>query len=230
MDFLAAPLRKWLCGPDGLAALYVRRERVPQLAAAQAGGNAAERFDYDGDFSPEHASVRKFELGTMSGALLAGGVAALELHRGYGAAAVFERALALARYAEARFEQIERVTMLSPRAEQTRCGLFCLRAEGLSARALAAFLQHAGVICRAVRQYDAVRLSLHAFNVEAEIRARRRRRGARAARGHPGGDRGGGGGCRPRRHRRLSAGGGRARSGGGRHAPAVCCARGPAIR
>ena len=48
--------------------------------------------------------------------------------------------------------------------------MFCFRADGIVSTDLPAYLQSEhGVVCRAVRQEDVVRLSLHAFNNEDDI-------------------------------------------------------------
>ena len=60
--------------------------------------------------------------------------------------------------------------MVSPRHDATRTGLFCFSVDGHEADMVNAFLQHeAKVVCRSVKQFNSVRLSLHAFNNEADI-------------------------------------------------------------
>ena len=62
------------------------------------------------------------------------------------------------------------MTVTSPRSEGARSGLFLFSVANLEPRLLAAYLwQDAKVVCRAVAQYDSVRLSLHCFNTEGEI-------------------------------------------------------------
>ena len=170
VDCYAIPSHKWLCGPDGLGALYIRRDLIPEIEPAKVAGRAAASYDLEGHFEPEREQITKYELTTVSGALIAGTVAATEQHLASGEQAVFDRALELCRYAERRFDRIEQVTVTSPRSDETRTGLFCFRVEGEEASRVSAYLQReAKVVCRAVREYDAVRLSLHAFNTEAEL-------------------------------------------------------------
>ena len=56
IDFYAMPCQKWLCGPDGLGALYVRRERISQLQPTFAGFRTQAQWDFTGHFMP--AQVR----------------------------------------------------------------------------------------------------------------------------------------------------------------------------
>jgi L-cysteine/cystine lyase len=170
VDAYAVPMHKWLCGPGGMGALYVRRDRIAELEPAAVSGHAAAAYDFAGNFTPERESVQKFELTTVSGALLAGGVAAIEQYLASGPLAVWERVRALTAYASERFARIPGVTVTSASGDATRSGLFAFRAEGLDAQLLAAHLQFATrTVCRSVREFDAVRLSLHVYNTEDEI-------------------------------------------------------------
>ena len=170
VDCYAIPSHKWLCGPDGLGALYIRGDLIPEIEPVKVAGRAAASYDLEGHFEPQREQITKYELTTVSGALIAGAVAATEQHLASGPHAVFERALALCRYAEQRFDRITGVTVTSPRSEETRSGLFCFSVDGQDSARLSAYLQReAKVVCRSVHEYDAVRLSLHAFNTEAEV-------------------------------------------------------------
>ena len=170
VDCYAIPSHKWLCGPDGLGMLYVTRDLIPQIEPPKVAGRAAASYDFEGHFEPEREQVTKYELTTVSGALIAGTVVAIEQYLQSGPAAVFDRARELYRHALRRFEQIDRVTVTSPHLEQAQTGLFCFHVEGEAAARVSAYLQRdASVVCRAVREYDSVRFSLHAFNTEAEI-------------------------------------------------------------
>lgn len=170
VDAYAIPAHKWLCGPDGLGMLYVRRDVIPAIEPVDVAGRAAASYDLAGHFEPEREKITKYELTTVSGALIAGTVAALEQHLASGPQAVWARARALCRYAERRFARIEGVTVTSPRADETRTGLFCFSVDSDEASRVSAFLQQEGrVVCRAVREFNAVRLSLHAFNTEGDV-------------------------------------------------------------
>ncbi|HJM90016.1 MAG TPA: aminotransferase class V-fold PLP-dependent enzyme [Dehalococcoidia bacterium] len=170
IDFYAIPSHKWLCGPDGLGALYVREELIPTLDPPKVGGRAAASWDFEGGLEPQRELITKYELTTTSGALVAGTIAAVEQYMESGPQAVFDRARELTRHAEQRFEGIDRVTVTSPRTDEARTGLFAFHTEGLPGSALSMYLQQeAGVVCRAVKDYDTVRLSLNVFNNEDDI-------------------------------------------------------------
>lgn len=171
VDAYAVPSHKWLCGPSGLGLLYVRRDRIADFDPIKVGGRSAASFDYDGaGFEPQRDAITKFEVSTMSSPSLAGLAVAIDQYNEAGHQAVWDRMRALNRYAEHCFDQIAGVTVTSPTRDDTRTGLFLFRTEGVDAQALAAWLQaEGGIICRSVKQFESVRLSLHVYNVEAEI-------------------------------------------------------------
>jgi len=170
VDAYAVPSHKWLCGPDGLGALYVRRDRIADLDPVKVSGRAAVSFDFDGGFVPEREKIGKFELSTMSTPTAAGMVVAIEQYLGHGRQAVWDRVRELTKYAEQRFESIESVQVTSPRADDSRTGLFLFRPGALDPATLVAYLWGEGrVACRSVKEAGAVRLSLNVYNNEADI-------------------------------------------------------------
>jgi L-cysteine/cystine lyase len=170
VDAYAIPVQKWLCGPSGLGALYVRRDRIPHIEPDRVSGRAAAAFDYEGSFAPERERARKYELGTVSAPAIAGAAAAVEQYLDWGPGAAWDRARALNRHAEAALADVDGVTIVSPHDDAARTGLFAFSLAGRDPQLVAAWLQSAGdVVCRSVRHMDAVRLSLHVYNTEAEV-------------------------------------------------------------
>jgi selenocysteine lyase/cysteine desulfurase len=170
VDAYALPMHKWLCGPGGLGALYIRRDRIEDVEPQAVGGHAAASFDFDGGFVPERKSIQKFELTTVSGVLLAGGVAAVEQYLESGPQAVWDRVRALNVAAERRIGGIPGVTVTSPHTEGTRTGLFAFQVGDIDPAVLVSHLWlSAKVVCRSVREARCVRLSLAAYNTEDDI-------------------------------------------------------------
>lgn len=170
VDYYAFPSHKWLCGPDGLGAVYVRRDLIHDLEPTKVGGRAATTYDFEGAFEANRDNVTKFELSTSSGVLVAGTVAATEQYLESGPQAVFDRVRELNRYAEQRLAGIPKVTITSPTDDAIRTGLFAFSIEGEQAGRVSAYLQQEGrVICRYVNEFNAVRLSLHVYNNEADV-------------------------------------------------------------
>jgi L-cysteine/cystine lyase len=169
VDAYAIPMHKWLCGPGGLGALYIRKDRIAEIEPAAVSRHAAATFQFDGQFTPERNSIEKFELTTVSGVLLAGGIAAVEQYLATGPVALWDQVRALNVEAERRIGGIEGVTVASPTSESTRSGLFAFRTR-LDAAGLAAQMWLSGkVVCRHVPETGAVRLSLHGYNDASDI-------------------------------------------------------------
>ena len=153
-----------------MGALYVREDLIPLVAPMKVAGRSAASYDFAGNFEPERERITKYELTTTSTPLIAGTLEAAEWFLDSGPEAVLARAQELNRYAEGRFGRIEGVSVVSPRHDSTRTGLFCFVVDDLPAADVNAFLQaEAKVVCRSVAEFNSVRLSLHAFNTEAEI-------------------------------------------------------------
>lgn len=170
IDAYAVPSHKWLCGPDGIGMLYVRRDRIADLDPVKVSMRAASLYDFEGNFAPERDKVTKFEVSTMSTPTMAGTVAALDAYLETGVQETWDRVRALCRYAEGRFDRIPGVEVASPRAEESRTGLFLFRAGNLDPVILTAYLYGDGdIVVRSVRERAAVRLSLHVYNNEADI-------------------------------------------------------------
>ena len=170
VDAYAIPAQKWLCGPRGIGALYVSPEALPRIAPSIVDVSMAEEWDLEGTFAPKTDVPGKYELAAVPPVLVAGAIQATEAYLESGAEAVFDRVRALNRTAEARFDRIEGVTVDSPRTEESRSGLFCFATAGIDAADLAPYLQlEHDVVCRAVRERNVTRLSLHVFNTEDDI-------------------------------------------------------------
>ncbi len=170
IDAYAVPSHKWLCGPGGVGMLYVRRDRIRDFDPVKVSGRAAASYDYTGGFEPNRDQVTKFEVSTMSSPAIAGAAVAVEQYLAAGPDAVWDRVRELNRHAEARFAAIDGVTVVSPTRDDTRSGLFLFSVAGYDPAAISAWLQAEGqIVCRSVKQFDAVRLSLHVYNTEAEV-------------------------------------------------------------
>lgn len=170
-DYYAMAGHKWLMGPDGQGALFIRRELIVDLEPVFVAHAAAASLDFEGGgFHPAGDTIAKFSLTSTSTTLRAGMNAALALYNDAGPDAVWRRIRALAAYATERLAQIEQVQLYSPLNAEHQCGLVAFRIEGLPPSRVAEYLEvREGVVARSVAEVDAVRISAHYFNTEAEI-------------------------------------------------------------
>ena len=172
-DFCAFPGHKWLLGPAGTGALYVRRDLIERLEAPKVAHHAAHFYDFAGRFEPKRDTIDKFELTTFSVPLLAGLLAAVEFIDGIGVDAVLERAVHLGRYATRRLARIPNLQLVSAANEEAvASGLVSFSLPNVPAGVVTACLWERGrIVARTIPDAACTRLSLHVFNTEAEVDA-----------------------------------------------------------
>ena len=171
-DFGAFPTHKWLLGPAGCGALYVRQDLIEGLEPPRVAHHAVEYYNFRGDFRPKGDTIDKFELTTVSVPLLAGLVAAVEFVQAIGLERIRDRCLELARYATAGLSQVPDIRLVSAREECLTSGLVSFALPRVSPQIMTACLwEQARVVARTVPDAGCTRLSLHVFNTEAEVDA-----------------------------------------------------------
>ncbi|MBI4497537.1 MAG: aminotransferase class V-fold PLP-dependent enzyme [Chloroflexi bacterium] len=170
VDYYAFPCHKWLLGPDGVGALYIRRDLVPDLLPMKVGGRGAASYDHHGGFAPATDDIHKFEVSTTNVGLLAGATAAIAYLETVGIAHAFARSRALAARLRDGFDRIPGVTITSPHDGPLTTGLVTFRLEGVDPhQVVEALWERARIVGRAIVYPSAVRLSLDFFNTEDEV-------------------------------------------------------------
>jgi L-cysteine/cystine lyase len=168
-DMYAFTGHKWVLGPEGLGAFYVRAGL--DVHSTNVGFlSLTDPFAFDAEGSYElRSDARRFEASTGSPALCAGFATAAEaIHeRGEaGFAGIRHRADLLTGL----LSKMPRVTLRSPLPAQS--GLVSFEVEGLAAKDVAERLLEHRIVLRYIpgpRSY--VRASTHLFNTEDEIEA-----------------------------------------------------------
>lgn len=170
LDFYAFPAHKWLLGPDGVGALYIRQELIPELTPPEVSGHGARSYDLKGGFEPERESIRKFDTTTTSGPLLAGFIAVVRLLGDLGWEAIESRIVGLAHGLWRRLDDIPGVEVVTSRHPETASGLVALRIGDLDPREVTAHLwEEHRIVARSLSWPAATRLSLAPFNTEADL-------------------------------------------------------------
>ncbi len=168
-DMYAFTGHKWVLGPEGMGAFYVRPGcdvpssnvgflSLPDPSAFNPGGRYELRTD-----------ARRFEASTMSPVLAAGFAAAAEAVHERGEPG-FEGIRHRANLLTGLLSELPRVALRSPRP--ARCGLVSFEVAGVAAREIAERLLEKRFVLRYIpgpRSY--VRASTHLFNTEEEIEA-----------------------------------------------------------
>jgi L-cysteine/cystine lyase len=161
--------QKWLCGPEGTGALYIRRDRQAEFAPTSVRYG---QFDPGGYYIPA-AGARRYEMGENNPAAVEGLCAALEFHLDQvGPAWATDRVRALgSRFFDA-LSGLDGVTLHSPRRKHA--GLVCFNVAGMEPPAVADALYERGFTIRYVTSSPGphvARASIGAWNTAEEVDA-----------------------------------------------------------
>jgi L-cysteine/cystine lyase len=168
-DMYAFTGHKWVLGPEGMGAFYVRTGlpvHSPNVGFMSLPSPAD--FDANGDYELRD-DARRFEASTMSPALAGGFSAAAEAVHERGSAG-FGEIRRRADFLMDLLSELPRVTIRSPRSAHS--GLVSFEVEGVAASDAAERLLEQRFILRYIpgpKPY--VRASTHLFNTEAELEA-----------------------------------------------------------
>lgn len=171
VDFYAFPGHKFVLAPDAFGALYVRRDLIEGLEPLAVAHGIAEQYDYHGTFVPRLDAMKKFEIATHSGALLAAVIKAIELLEETGLPAIEARLRALANRLIEGLQRMPNVTIRGPIDPRLRSALVTFTVGDLDPNeACAALWQLQRVVGRVVND-SRVRLSIAPFNDESDVDA-----------------------------------------------------------
>jgi L-cysteine/cystine lyase len=167
VDFYAIPMQKWLCGPDGSGALYIRRESQHYITPTYVGYRSV-KHEKDVEWALED-SAQCFDPGGRSPANLAGLSAALNwLEEFVGYQWLFERISSLHTYTCQALQTIPGLTLLTPTPGAS--GLITFTLEGQDAGEVVKQLQEEhNIYIRSIPSIEALRISTGFYNTEEEI-------------------------------------------------------------
>jgi L-cysteine/cystine lyase len=167
VDFYAIPMQKWLCGPDGTGALYVRKDALRYVSPT-----------YVGYWSIRHEeglewellkSAQRFEVGGRQTAAIAGQAAVLNwLEETVGHQWLFERIASLSAYAYKALKEVPGLTMLTPQPGES--GLVAFKLEGRDDTEIVTYLRDKhNTYIRNIPSTKSLRISTGFYNTEEEI-------------------------------------------------------------
>jgi len=167
VDFYAIPMQKWLCGPDGTGALYVRRESLHYAAPTYVGYWSIKHEE--GTEWELNDNAQRFELGGRHTAAVAGQAAVLDwMEQFVGYPWMFERIASLNAYAYRALQQVPGVTMLTP--EPGGSGIVSFTLAGRNDTELVKqLLEKYRIVIRNIPRTKALRISTDFYNTEEEI-------------------------------------------------------------
>ena len=167
VDFYAIPMQKWLCGPDGTGAIYVRKDALKYVSPT-----------YVGYWSIKHEeglewelleSAQRFEVGGRQTAALAGQAAVLQwLEQTVGHQWLFKRIASLSAYAYKALKEVPGLTMLTPQPGQS--GLVSFKLEEHDDAEIVTYLRDKhNIYIRNIPSTKSLRISTGFYNTEEEI-------------------------------------------------------------
>jgi L-cysteine/cystine lyase len=167
VDFYAIPMQKWLCGPDGTGALYVRRESMHYVTPTYVGYWSIKHEE--GIEWELKENAQRFELGGRHTASLAGQSAVLDwLERFVGYSWMFEHISTLNTYAYVALQKVPGLTMLTPKPGAS--GLLAFTLEGRDdAKLVKELAEKYTISVRNIPSTHALRVSTGFYNTEEEI-------------------------------------------------------------
>jgi isopenicillin-N epimerase len=161
-DAFFASAHKWLLAPTGCGLLFIRRDQQPRWWTTLAGLNWDNHDD---------GMFRFMQYGAANASLLAGYEAALDFHLALGPGRVHERVIELTRRLREGLEQIEGVTIRSPRHPDMLTGITAWSLDDIPGFELQEALWHeARVRVRAAGDFPtAVRQCCHIYTTMADV-------------------------------------------------------------
>ena len=167
VDFYAIPMQKWLCGPDGTGALYVKREAMHYVAPTYVGYWSTKHEE--GIEWELQESAQRFELGGRHTASLAGQSAVLDwLEQFVGYAWMFEHISTLNTYAYHALQKVPGLTMLTPQPGGSGLLSFTLKGRD-DAELVKELADKYTITIRNIPSTHALRISTGFYNTEEEI-------------------------------------------------------------
>jgi L-cysteine/cystine lyase len=170
VDFYAMPGQKWLCGPEGTGALYVRPDRLSLVAPVFVGFRTMGEdggFNYAGDFMPA-STARRYETGTT----YRPGIQAMAANMVWqeetvGRDWIYSRIIELAAYARNALAQVSGIEVITPPGPHA--GLVTFTLDGYEPPRVNAKLAEDNIVIRYLNSPPAVRVSTHFYNIEEDI-------------------------------------------------------------
>lgn len=169
VDAYACSGQKWLCGPDGTGALFVRHDRLAEINQTYMGYHGVQMgmSSAEGFYVPPPTASR-YEAATLYPPSIAGLNASLDwLADEIGWPWIYGRIAELGRYCYDALAAIPGVTMISPR--EGKAGLTHFALAGIAPADLTAKLAEQGIMIRHTPYPVANRVATGFYNTEEEI-------------------------------------------------------------
>lgn len=172
-DSYATSGHKWLGAPRETGVLYIRGERINDVAPMHVGAYSSDDFDLCGQLVYTQGA-RRHEYGTRNAASVVALAEATKFQSTIGRERIAAHGRALAEHLMAALAGIPRVKVLTPTDASLRAAMVTFQVDGMAAgKVFGHLMETERLRCRPVTEagLDAVRVSLHVFNTleQAEL-------------------------------------------------------------
>ena len=165
IDYYAITGHKWLCGPEGVGALYIRQDRLSELHPTFVGWRT------DMTKRGDRIDGSRFEVATTALPLLAGFRRALTFHRETGGAPEDREQLMMQRALSLRNKLNGIAGLRCITNVESASGLTSFAIEGKKHSDIVHDLELQHLLVRTIPTPDAIRASTHYFTTEADVDA-----------------------------------------------------------
>ncbi|MGE5653052.1 MAG: aminotransferase class V-fold PLP-dependent enzyme, partial [Bacillota bacterium] len=169
-DFYAMNGHKWLMGPAGTGAVFIRRDRLDLVSPVWVGDVKGHKFRYaeDGSLVLPH-EARRHEFATRNWALIVGLGRAIDYVEEIGVDLIRSRVRMLADRLKQRLREVPGMKLLSPWDPDHSMGLVTFEVEGHPGPQLYAQLEARGICPRYL--FNAIRVSIGYYTLQEELDA-----------------------------------------------------------
>ncbi len=165
-DSYATSGHKWLGAPRETGVLYIRGERINDVAPMHVGAYSSDDFDLCGQLVYTQGA-RRHEYGTRNAASVVALAEATKFQSTIGRERIAAHDRALVEHLMAALAGIPRVKVLTPTDASLRAAMVTFQVDGMEAgKVFGQLMETERLRCRPVTEagLDAVRVSLHVFN------------------------------------------------------------------
>jgi L-cysteine/cystine lyase len=158
VDYYSLSGQKWLCGPEGTGALYIREENIANLKQTFIGLSSVEEYNPGGSFLLP-GSARRLEIASSYIPAIAGLKASIQWFKGaVGPEWAFARIKELTSMARRELAMVKGVTVITP--DSRAAGLISFRIDGVEPLRLVEFLAAKGIVIRKISELNCVRAAI----------------------------------------------------------------------
>lgn len=168
--FYACAGQKWMLGPDGTGTFYVEEDSLHVLTPRLIGWASVVHDDTPVEQFRFKPGAARFEVAGKHVPSVAALAMALDSLQTAGVQDTENRIKALVGHVRQQMAAVPGLTFVTPDAEQLWSGLIVFTLAGMTPDEVVESLRdNYRIICRTIPQFDAVRISIHAYNTLDEL-------------------------------------------------------------